>query len=47
MQVAGLASTVDITNADPTDRLTVNGNGGTDTIDSAGLAAGTIEFTAV
>ncbi len=47
VQVAGLASTVDITNADPTDRLTVNGNGGTDTIDSAGLAAGTMEFTAV
>jgi Ca2+-binding RTX toxin-like protein len=45
VQVAGLASTLDVTNADPTDRLTVTGNGGTDTIDSAGLAAGTIELT--
>jgi Ca2+-binding RTX toxin-like protein len=45
VQVAGLASTLDLVNADAADRLTVTGNGGTDTIDSAGLAAGTIELT--
>ena len=45
VRVSGLAATLDITNAEPTDRLTVTGNGGTDSIDTGGLGAGTIELT--
>ena len=38
---AGSAATLDITNAEPTDRLTVTGNGGTDSIDTGGLGGRT------
>jgi len=45
VQLVGLASIVDIVDAEPTDTLTYVANGGTDAVDSTGLAPGTIGFS--
>ncbi len=47
VQVIGLPSSLDIANAEPTDTLTIAGNGGTDSFDSTGLAPGTIQLSIV
>lgn len=40
-----LPAGVNLTRVEPTDRLVVNGRAGIDTVDTAGLAPGTVEFT--
>jgi hypothetical protein len=45
VRVAGLVTKVDISHADWNDTLTIDGNGGHDTVDSTGLAPGTIQLT--
>jgi Ca2+-binding RTX toxin-like protein len=45
VRVAGLAATVDVLHAEPTDQLVVNGLGGNDLLDASGLAAGAIALT--
>jgi Ca2+-binding RTX toxin-like protein len=44
--VTGAAATVNVSGADPTDTLAVNGLGGDDAINASGLAAGTVAFSA-
>jgi len=44
VQIEGLDNRVDIVNAEPTDTLTVDGNGGEDLVFSDDLAPGTIDF---
>jgi Ca2+-binding RTX toxin-like protein len=44
VRVAGLVTKVDISHADWNDTLTIDGNGGHDTVDSTGLAPGTIQL---
>jgi Ca2+-binding RTX toxin-like protein len=44
VKVSGLAATTEIFHAEPADRLDINTQAGNDTVDSAGLAAGTIQF---
>jgi hypothetical protein len=38
LRVSGLASSVDISNAETTEALAIGGNGGTDTVESTELA---------
>jgi Ca2+-binding RTX toxin-like protein len=45
ISVLGLAPTLDITGAEPTDRLTINALAGDDVIDASGLAAGSMQLT--
>ena len=45
--VEGLSAEVQLSRVEPTDRLIVNGGGGTDTFDTRRLAAGTVELTTV
>jgi Ca2+-binding RTX toxin-like protein len=47
VRVAGLAATVDVLHAEPTDQLSVNGLAGNDVLDASGLAAGAISLTLV
>ncbi len=44
VQVGGLATSVDLRDVEPTDTLAIVGNGGDDTVNSAGLAPGTIQL---
>ena len=44
VHVERFGQTFDLSNAEPTDSLTIDGNGGTDSIDSTGLLAGSIVF---
>jgi Ca2+-binding RTX toxin-like protein len=43
--VFGLAATTKVSFADATDQLTLDGNGGDDSIDASGLAAGSVQLT--
>jgi Ca2+-binding RTX toxin-like protein len=45
VSVFGLAASVDITGAEPTDRLTINALAGDDVIDASGVAAGSMLLT--
>jgi hypothetical protein len=47
VDVTGLPAAIGITNAEPTDELVVNGLGGADSFDTAGLAPGTIALSTV
>ena len=45
VELVGLSTVVDIVDGEPTDTLTYVANGGTDAVDSTGLAPGTIGFS--
>lgn len=47
VRVDGLTAAVRLRNAEATDALTIDGNGGQDAVDSTGLAPGTIQLTVI
>jgi hypothetical protein len=44
VKVSGLAAETELLHADPSDRLDVNTLAGNDSVDSAGLVAGTLQL---